>query len=70
MPVLGNRNRVAIMCQDGSDIDLVGYCSYCKNKVYKNQEYKIKLYHGHEHVYHLECWNLDHNIIEELNFED
>ena len=42
------------------------FCAYCKEPIY-GKEYVKKSKH---HFYHIECWNLMHDIYEELDFDD
>ena len=48
--------------------DFIGYCAYCKSKVYKHEDHVIKN-KLEEEVYHIECWKQKHSVEEELDFE-
>ncbi len=45
--------------------EFLGYCAYCKNPVYQNEEHVNKK----DGVYHLECWKQKNGFEEELDFE-
>ncbi len=43
----------------------VGYCSYCKNIIRTDQEYKVK----NGDFEHLDCWKEQEGIVDELKFD-
>ena len=49
--------------------EIIGYCHYCKEVITSENEYIYKNGDGVAKLYHIECWKLQNNISEEVEFE-
>lgn len=48
------------------DIEVVGFCKYCKEEVYTDEDYRS----NNGDVEHIECYKIENNFVEELNFDE
>ena len=46
--------------------EIIGYCRYCKDEIYSNDEFVKKL----AGVYHLFCWKQKTGTVDELDFQN
>lgn len=51
---------------DAEREDFMDFCSYCKEKIGKGQTFVT---HEDGKIEHVECFNEDQGIVEELNFD-
>ena len=49
-----------------SDNTILGWCSYCKDAVYTENDYIKK----DGQLYHVDCWKQKNNFVEELEFDE
>lgn len=54
---------------DEIEVDILGFCNYCKNSVGMGDEHVYKNGDGIPKLYHIECWLQKNNIKEEVNFD-
>jgi len=62
-----NREMKSLMEETNEEI--IGYCHYCKEVITSENEYIYKNGDGVAKLYHIECWKLQNNISEEVEFE-
>ena len=48
------------------EVEIVGFCKYCKEEVYNDEDYRC----NNGDVEHIECYKLENNFVEELNFDE